>query len=116
MKGSMSLQPNKPRHNIRVLDLKKIDCSHTRLSSKQVLRTLPVLLKNVGRSPVYLGESFTACTTRALSPFMHLEHADKEGKAGPKVTNNRTINSTRRSAPPGPTHFTGPTNVEGNCF
>ena len=109
----MGLQRNKPRCNIRVFDLKMIDYSHTLLSSKQALWTLPVLLKNVGRSLVYLGKSFTPCTTCALSPFIHLQHADKEGKAGPEVTNNIIINSTRRSTPPGLTHLTGRTNVEG---
>ena len=51
MKDSMGVQPIKPRRTIRVFDLKIIDYSHTALSSKQALRTPPVLLKNVGESP-----------------------------------------------------------------
>ena len=51
MQGSLELEPDRPRRNIRVFGVKMIPYFYTALSSKQALRTPPVLLKNVGRSP-----------------------------------------------------------------
>ena len=44
-------EPNPPRRIIRVSGWKMIHCPQTVLSGKQALRTPPVLLWNLGRSP-----------------------------------------------------------------
>ena len=51
MQDSFALEPNKPRRMVRVFNLKIIHYCQTALSSKQALRTPPVLLYEIGRSP-----------------------------------------------------------------
>ena len=48
MQDSLALERKKPRRIIRVFDLKIINYCQTALSSKQALRTPPVLSKNEG--------------------------------------------------------------------
>ena len=79
MQDSLAQEPNKPRRIIRVFDLKIIHYCQIALSSKQPLRSLPVLLENVGRSPGEPNKGYTASTTCGLNPLMHCEHAGKEG-------------------------------------
>ena len=63
-------EPNQPCRIIRVSVWKRIHCPQTVLSSKQALRTLPVLLWNVGQSPGEPKRGFTTCTARGLHPFI----------------------------------------------
>ena len=51
MQDNLGLKPNQPRRIVRVPDWKMIRYSQTALSNKEAYGTLPVLLKNLGRSP-----------------------------------------------------------------